>query len=87
MYTNSMEVSITKFRSNLFSFLQQALQGEIISVIYHGNRFQLVPEKPASGRLAQVAPLTIVATGVDILQKSNLQQEMEHEWSKDWSHL
>jgi prevent-host-death family protein len=83
----SMRVAITKFRQELFHFVERALKGEPLEFTHRGVVFKVVPEiKPS--RLAALTGQTVVAQGTDLEQASReLLREMESEWEKDWSEL
>jgi prevent-host-death family protein len=82
-----MRVAITKFRQDLFQFVERALKGEPLEFTHRGVVFKVVPEiKPS--RLARLTGQTVVAQGTDLEQASReLLREMESEWEKDWSEL
>ncbi len=81
-----MEVTITHLRKNLFSLIEQAVQGEPLYFTHHGQRFQIVPEQPRS-RLGNLTPLQIVNPSADDLENEDWKADMQKEWEKDWQDL
>ena len=50
LYNNSVDISITQFRRDLFALVNLAMQGERLSITHKGRRFLIVPEdQPGSG--------------------------------------
>ena len=82
-----MEVSITKFRHDLFDFVNQAMEGGEIWVVHKGQRLKLVPEKPAGSKLDRITPLQVVSPGVTTLDDLELKEEMEQALAEDWKTL
>jgi hypothetical protein len=82
-----MEVSITKFRHDLFDFVNQAMEGGEIWVVYKGRRLKLVPEMPAGSKLDRITPLQVVSPGATTLDDLELKEEMEQALEEDWKTL
>lgn len=81
-----MEVSITKFRQDIFDLVHQALEGGEVWVTYKGRRFRIAPEGVPVSRLARITPLQVLnpdATESD----TSLLEEMTRAWEQDWSSL
>ena len=80
-----MEVSITRFRRDLFELVKLAMQVEQISVIHKGERFRIVPDVRPD-RFSRLTRLQVVAPETD-LDVPDLKREMAQAWEKDWSDL
>jgi prevent-host-death family protein len=80
-----MPVNITKFRRDLFHFVDQALHGEPVEFTHKGVVFKVVPETPLS-KLSRLTRETVVAPEAT-LDTTELLKEMEAEWEKDWSEI
>lgn len=81
-----MEVSITRFRQNIFALVDEALNGSEIWVTYRGRRFQIAPENKRAGRLAKLTPLKVVNSHKG-QKDSCLLEEMTRAWERDWADL
>ncbi len=53
-YRNRMEVTITQFRRDLFTLVNQAMEGTEVWVKHKGRRFRIEPEKPKGSKLARL---------------------------------
>jgi hypothetical protein len=84
---HTMEVSITKFRQDIFDLVGQALDGKEIWVNYRGRRFRIAPEHKSASPLARITPLEVVNPQGPHLNDPSLQDEMTRAWEKDWSEL
>jgi len=88
-----MEVTITRFRKEIFSLASQALEGKEIWFTHKGKRVKLVPEEAESTANQPVAHWFDRLTPMEIINPDwvepavSLQQEMEAEWAKDWADL
>jgi len=82
-----MEVSITRFRQDIFDLVSQALEGSEIWVTYKGRRFRVAPENQPVNRLARITPLEVVNPESPQLTDPSLHEEMARAWEKDWSDL
>jgi len=85
-YTVHMEVSITQFRRDIFSLVNQALDGSELWVTHKGRRLKIVPEgKPIS----RITPMEVMVDPNfdmnDPAFKAEMLAEMEKEWQKDWA--
>jgi prevent-host-death family protein len=81
-----MEVSITKFRQELFELVNQALEGGEVWVTYKGRRFRIMPENQPAGRLARVTALAVINHKAKASDAALL-EEMTRAWEQDWSTL
>lgn len=78
-----MEVPITQFRRNLFSFIETALDGKEVWVRHRGRRLRLVPEDQPADKLSRITPLEIIASGVD-LEDDSWKVSMTKAWEQKW---
>ena len=81
-----MEVPITQFRREIFSLVNQALDGAEVWFTHKGRRLKIVPEgKPIS----RITPMEVMVDPNfdmnDPAFKAEMLAEMEKEWQKDWA--
>jgi antitoxin (DNA-binding transcriptional repressor) of toxin-antitoxin stability system len=90
-YTVLMEVPITQFRREVFSLINQALEGGEVWVTHKGRRVKIVPEGQPVSRLSRITPMDILVDPTfdmnDPAFKTEWLAEMEKEWEKDWADL
>ena len=90
-YTIHMEVPITQFRRDIFSLVNQALDGSELWVIHKGRRLKIVPEGKPVSRLSRITPMEVMVDQNfdmnDPAFKAEWLAEMEKEWEKDWAGL
>ena len=82
-----MEVSITRFRKDLFSLINLALEGVEIYVIHKGCRLRLMPETVPTDRLSRLTPLQVINPKAPDLEDESWKQEMIKDWEEDWATL
>jgi antitoxin (DNA-binding transcriptional repressor) of toxin-antitoxin stability system len=86
-----MEVPITRFRREIFSLVNQALEGGDVWVTHRGRRVKIVPEGEPVSRLSRITPMEIINPDFPDLDdpalKAEMMAEMEKEWEKDWAIL
>jgi len=82
-----MEVSITQFRRDLFSLVEQAMSGGEVWVTHRGRRFKISPEAAPSSRFGRIACLQVVNPDSVGNDERLLQQEMQEAWERDWDTL
>jgi len=86
-----MEVTITEFRRQLFSLVNQALDGEDVWFTHKGRRIRLLPDDRPASRLSRITPVEILnheASGAfDAARKAEQLAELEKAWQKDWETL
>ena len=87
LYFNIMEVSITKFRREMFELVNQAMRGQDVSVVYKGRRLRIVPDEPGGSKLSRITPLQVISPGVTALDDPDLKEEMERALEQDWKAL
>ena len=81
-YRNPMEVTITQFRKDLFSLVQQATQGTEVWVTHKGGRFKIAPDKKPASKLDRLTRADFI--NFDFVDDGSLLEEMTREWEKDW---
>lgn len=79
-----MEVPITQFRREIFTLVNEALDGGEVWVSHKGRRVKLVPEGKRADRLSRITPMEIVNRGEGGLEKTGLLAEMTQAWEADW---
>jgi antitoxin (DNA-binding transcriptional repressor) of toxin-antitoxin stability system len=86
-----MEVPITQFRREIFSLVNQALDGNEVWITHKGRRLKIVPEGKPVSRLSRITPMEVFVDPDfdmdDPAFKSEWLAEMENEWKKDWAVL
>ena len=83
-----MQVTITKFRQDLFRLADEAIRGEPVQFVYKGVVFQVVPEVIRAKKLDRLVGQPTLAPAVDLGQAGKeLAAEMEAAWTKDWSEI
>jgi antitoxin (DNA-binding transcriptional repressor) of toxin-antitoxin stability system len=78
-----MEVPITQFRREIFSLVNQALDGAEIWVTHKGRRVRIDPNPPAD-RLSRITPIEVINPGANILDNRAQLAEMTSLWEADW---
>lgn len=86
-YHMGMEVSITKFRREMFDLVNQAMAGADVRVVHKGKRFRIVPEGKPGSRLSRITPLEVLNPKSPANVESDLLKEMTRAWEKDWADL
>ena len=81
-----MEVTISRFRRDLFALVEAALNGDEITFTHKGIHFKVTPEIKAS-RLGKLTPMQVVNPKKPNLDGKELIREMEKAWEKDWANL
>ena len=79
-----MEVPITQFRRDIFSFVNQALEGEEVWVTHKGRRLKIVPEGHPISRLSRITPMDVINYEEGGLENTGLLEEMTRDWEADW---
>jgi prevent-host-death family protein len=82
-----MEVSITQFRRDLFTLVDQAMSGREVWVTHKGRRFKIMPDDAPSDRLDRITPLQVVNPDSSEKDEKLLQLEMQAAWERDWDSL
>ena len=86
MYNISMEVTISRFRRDLFTLVESALTGEEITFTHKGIHFKVIPVIETS-RFGRLTPMQVVNPKKPNLEGTELMREMEKSWKKDWANL
>jgi antitoxin (DNA-binding transcriptional repressor) of toxin-antitoxin stability system len=81
-----MEVTITRFRRELFDLVNQAMEGGEIWIAYKGRRFRLSPEDMPAGRLARITPIELRHPDAP-RDRGPLLDDMVKAWEHDWDQL
>lgn len=81
-----MEVTISRFRRDLFTLVDAALNGEDITFTHKGVHFKVTPEIEIT-RLGRLTPMQVVNPKTAHLGGKELMREMERAWEKDWANL
>jgi antitoxin (DNA-binding transcriptional repressor) of toxin-antitoxin stability system len=79
-----MEVPITKFRREIFTLVNQALDGNEVWVTHKGRRLKLVPEGRPVNRLSRITTMEIINSGGIGLDDEAMKAEMTRSWEQDW---
>jgi antitoxin (DNA-binding transcriptional repressor) of toxin-antitoxin stability system len=79
-----MEVPITQFRRQIFSLVNQALDGSEVWVTHKGRRLKIVPEGQPANRLSRITPMEIINYAEGGLENTGLLEEMTRAWEADW---
>ena len=83
-----MEVSITRFRREIFDLVNQALDGSEVWVTHKGRRLKIAPEiNPGDQpirRLGRITPLEVINPDAPESKAHSLQEEMVRAWERDW---
>jgi hypothetical protein len=84
-----VQVTITKFRQDLFRLADEAIGGERVEFVHKGVVFQVLPEATqASSKLDRLVGQPTLVPDVDLEQAGKeLAAEMEAEWVRDWSEI
>jgi antitoxin (DNA-binding transcriptional repressor) of toxin-antitoxin stability system len=82
-----MQVSITRFRRDIFALVSQALEGDEVWITHKGTRLQIVPEARPATRLGRIAPIAVVNSREPEATETALQDEMQRAWEQDWAAL
>ena len=80
-----MEVTITQFRRELFTLVNQAMDGAEVWVTHKGRRFKLEPEKRKGSKLARVTKSDYIIN--ENIPEDALLKEMTKAWEKDWDEM
>lgn len=86
MYTPLMDVTITRFRRDLFKLVEQAMNGVEVHVTHKGNGFSIKPDAPPPDRLSRITPMKIILGDLEE-GHARIVSEMEAEWEQDWADL
>ena len=86
-----MNVTITKFRRNLFELVSRAIAGETVEFVHRGTTLRLVVPELVPSKLDRLTPrLTVNPNMTQKQQRSvekKLHAEMWAEIEKDWAEI
>lgn len=86
-YTQSVKVTITQFRKDLFRLVDRAIAGEPLEFVHRGVVLR-VESRAKPSRLSGLTGQPVIAPGSDLERASReLLQEMQSEWEQDWAEL
>ena len=75
-----------QFRRDLFSLVNQAMDGAEIWVSHKGRRFKLTPEKKPGSKLSRLTKCDYLVDE-DLPDDGSLLKEMTMAWEKDWDEM
>src|SRR5208283_1362888 len=79
-----MEVPITQFRREIFTLVNQALDGDEVWVTHKGRRLKIVPAGQPASRLSRITPMEVINYAEGGLENTGLLEEMTRAWEADW---
>jgi hypothetical protein len=83
-----VQVTITRFRQDLFRLADEAINGRNVEFVYKGVVFRVQPESTQTKKLDRLVGQPTLEPDVDLEQASReLAAEMESAWLKDWSEI
>jgi len=86
-----MEVPITEFRRQIFTLVNQAIEGEEVWFTHKGRRIKVVPEGQAASRLSRITPVEIINPErhdlLDPAHNAERLAEIGTPWESDWKSL
>lgn len=87
-YTALVEVPITEFRRQIFTLVNQAIDGEDVWFTHKGRRIKIVPEGQATSRLSRITPVEIINPEAhELLDPARKAAEIGTPWESDWKSL
>lgn len=83
-----VQVTITRFRQDLFRLADEAIRGRDVQFVYKGIVFRVQPENTQTKKLDRLVGQPTLAPDVDLEKAGKeLAAEMEAAWTKDWSDI
>lgn len=82
-----MEIPITQFRRELFTVVNQALDGDEVWVSHKGRRLKLVPDGEPVSHLSRITAMEIVNSGQSGSSDEALMAETMLRWEQDWNRV
>lgn len=79
-------MTITQFRQNMFTVVEQAINGMEVHVTHKGRGFTIKPDAAPEGRLSRIKPLQMIRGSLEGAN-DQLLGEMTKEWERDWAEL
>jgi hypothetical protein len=78
-----MEVTITQFRRDLFTLVEQAMGGAEVWVKHKGRRFRIEPEKPKGSKLARLSKRDYINHDVpEDAHKIEMWKAIQEDWDQ-----
>jgi len=78
-----MEVTITQFRRDLFTLVEQAMGGAEVWVKHKGRRFRIEPEKPKGSKLARLTKRDLINHDVpEDAHKIEMWKAIQEDWDQ-----
>jgi len=78
-----MEVTITQFRRDLFTLVEQAMGGAEVWVKHKGRRFRIEPEKPKGSKLARLTKRDLINHDVpEDAHKIEMWKAIQEDWDR-----
>lgn len=77
-----MDVSISRFRSEVFDLVSRAIAGETVVIVHKGERVRVVPERSIS-KLSRLTPLRIINPTSNPESEDRMKAEMLREWEDE----
>jgi hypothetical protein len=82
-----MVVPISKFRREIFSLTEAALQGNVVEFVHKGVKFRVTPER-INDKLSKLTALEVINPEYDLNSAmGTLRQEMQDAWEHDWREI
>jgi hypothetical protein len=78
-----MEVTISQFRRDLFTLVEQAMGGAEVWVKHKGRRFRIEPEKPKGSKLARLTKRDLINHDVpEDAHKIEMWKAIQEDWDR-----
>jgi antitoxin (DNA-binding transcriptional repressor) of toxin-antitoxin stability system len=78
-----MEVTITQFRRDLFTLVNQAMEGTEVWVTHKGRRFKLEPEKSKGSKLSRLTKRDYINHDVpEDAHKIEMWKAIQEDWDQ-----
>ncbi len=82
-YRIHMEVTISQFRRDLFTLVEQAMGGAEVWVKHKGRRFRIEPEKPKGSKLARLTKRDLINHDVpEDAHKIEMWKAIQEDWDR-----
>ncbi len=82
-YRIHMEVTISQFRRDLFTLVEQAMGGAEVWVKHKGRRFRIEPEKPKGSKLARLTKRDLINHDVpEDAHKIEMWKAIQEDWDQ-----
>jgi hypothetical protein len=82
-YRKRMEVTITRFRRDLFTLVEQAMSGTEVWVKHKGRRFKIAPEPRKGSKLARLTKRDLINHDVpEDAHKIEMWKAIQEDWDQ-----